>query len=120
MAGRIYMVVDLGPDNGVKSKFIGHADWVNTIKEKTGNIPVVFYNSYQRTSLFWFYSGLPSHCIIQQGSRKNNFNYWPTADPLTGKPVFIADIYGISTFPDSVNTKKGWVGLRYTPVFTGK
>jgi hypothetical protein len=120
VAGRIYLVVDMGPGNAVKTRYHGNDDWVNAITEKTGNTPVVFYNSYQRTSLFWFYSGLPSHCIIQPGSRKNNFAYWPTADPLTGNPVFVADIYNISSFPDSVNTKRGWVGLRYTPVFTGK
>ena len=120
VAGRIYLVVDIGPDNAVKKRFHNNDLWAKSITEKTGSTPVVFYNSYQRTSLYWFYSGKPSHCINLPGSRRNNFDFWPTVDSLKRKPVFIADIYSISSFPDSVNTKKGWVGLRFVNSFSGK
>lgn len=120
VAGRIYLVFDIGPDNKVKNRFHHNDEWAQAITEKTGSTPVVFYNSYQRTSLYWFYSGKLSHCLVLPGSRRNNYNFWPTADSLAGKPVFIADIYGVSSFPDSVNTRKGWVGLRYVPQFTGR
>lgn len=120
VAGRIYLAVDIGPDNSTKGRFHNNRLWAKQITEKTGSVPVVFYNSYQRTSLYWFYSGKPSHCITQPGSRRNNYNFWPTAETLRGKPVFVADIYNISSFPDSINTKKGWVGLRYIPEFADK
>ena len=111
IAGRIYLVVDIGPDNSLKGRFHNNRAWTKTIAEKTGDTPVVFYNSYQRASLFWFYSGKPSHSHNPYWDRKNNFNFWPTESNLLGKKVFIADIYGISTFSDSVKTKKGWVGF---------
>src|SRR6187455_900700 len=116
IAGRIYLVVDIGPDNSTKGRFRNKA-WAKTIAEKTGDVPVVFYNSYQRASLFWFYSGKPSHSHNSYSDRKSNYNFWPTESNLLGKKVFIADIYGIYTFSDSVKTKKGWLGLSYDSIY---
>jgi hypothetical protein len=111
IAARLYLVVDVGPDNSIKGRFHDKKAWAKTIAEKTGNIPVVFNNSYQRASVFWFYSGKPSHSHNPYWDRRNNYNFWPTESNLLGKKVFIADMYGINTFSDSVKTKKGWVGL---------
>jgi len=95
----------------VKKRFQGHRSWVKAITERTGETPVVFNNSYQRASLFWFYSGVPSHSHNPYWDRRNNYNFWPTESNLLGKKIFLADVYGIYTFSDSVNTNKGWVGL---------
>lgn len=111
IAGRVYLVVDIGPYNSFKGRFHNNKEWAKTIADKTGDAPVVFYNSYQRASLFWFYSGKPSHSHNPYWDRKSNYNFWPTESNLAGKKVFIADIYGLHTFSDSVKTKKGWVGL---------
>jgi len=116
IAARIYLVVDIGPDNSTKGRFRNKA-WAKMISEKTGQTPVVFYNSYQRTSLFWFYSGKPSHSHNSYSDRKSNYNFWPTESNLLGKKVFIADIYGIHTFSDSVKTKKGWVGFSFDSAY---
>ena len=112
IAARLYLVVDIGPDNSTKGRFRNKA-WAKTIADKTGDSPVVFYNSYQRASLFWFYSGKRSHSHNSYSDRKSNYNFWPTESNLLGKKIFIADIYGIHTFSDSVKTKKGWVGLTF-------
>ena len=111
IAGRLYLVMDIGPDNSLKGRFHDHKAWARSIANKTGETPVVFYNSYQRASLFWFYSGKLSHSHNPYWDRKNNYNFWATESNLLGKEVFIADIYGVHTFSDSVKTKKGWVGL---------
>jgi hypothetical protein len=116
IAGRLYLVVDIGPDNSLKGRFRNKL-WAKTIAEKTGETPVVFYNSYQRASLFWFYSGKPSHSHNSYSDRKSNYNFWPTESNLLGKKVFIADIYGINTFSDSVKTKKGWVGFSFDSMY---
>jgi len=116
IAARIYLVVDIGPDNSLKGRFRNKA-WAKTISEKIGETPVVFYNSYQRTSLFWFYSGKPSHSHNPYWDRKSNYNFWPTESNLLGKKVFVADIYGIHTFSDSVKTRKGWVGLTFDSMY---
>jgi hypothetical protein len=117
IAGRIYLVVDIGPDNSVKNRFHNNKSWAKAIARKTGDLPVVFNNSYQRASLFWFYSGKPSHSHNPYWDRRNNYNFWPTESNLLGKKVFIADIYGISSFSDSVKTKKGWVGFSFDSMY---
>jgi hypothetical protein len=111
IAGRIYLVIDIGPDNALKNRFHNNRAWAKAIANKTGNKPVVFYNSYQRASLFWFYSGQPSHSHNAYYERRNNYDFWPTEALMLGSPVFIANIYNISDFADSVKTKKGWVGF---------
>lgn len=113
IAGRLYLVLDLGPDNSFKGRFHNNDAWAKAIKEKTGDTPVVFYNSYQRASLYWFYSGIPSHSHNAYWERRNNYNFWPTESDLLGKKVFIADVYGIDKYDDSIKTKKGTVG--FTP-----
>ena len=117
IAGRLYLAVDIGPDNSTKLRFHNNKEWAKAIAEKTGDLPVVFNNSYQRASLFWFYSGVPSHSHNWYGDRRSNYNFWPTESNLLGKPVFIADIYGMSTFSDSVKTKKGWVGFSFDSMY---
>lgn len=111
IAGRLYLVADIGPDNAIKRRFHNNKVWAKAIAEKTTGAPVVFYNSYQRASLFWFYSGKQSHSHNAYNERRNNYNFWLTESMVLGKKVFIADIYNTSSFSDSVNTKKGWVGL---------
>jgi len=118
IAGRLYLVIDIGPNNSLKGRFHNNRAWAKAIAEKTGETPVVFYNSYQRASLFWFYSGKPSHSHNPYWDRKNNYNFWPTESNLLGKKVFIADIYSISTFSDSVKTKKGWVGFSVDSMYS--
>jgi hypothetical protein len=111
IAGRLYLVVDIGPDNSFKGRFHNNDLWAKDIKEKTGETPVVFYSSYQRSSLFWFYSGIQSHSHNSYWDRRSNYNFWPTERNLLGKKVFIADIYNISSYADSVRTGKGLVGI---------
>lgn len=111
IAGRLYLVLDIGPDNSFKGRFHNNDVWAKAIKAKTGETPVVFYNSYQRASLYWFYSGVPSHSHNAYWERRNNYNFWPTESNLLGKTVFIADVYRVDAFSDSVKTKKTTVGL---------
>jgi len=116
IAARLYLVIDIGPDNSLKGRFQNKA-WAKTIADKTGDTPVVFYNSYQRASLFWFYSGKQSHSHNSYSDRKSNYNFWPTESNLLGKKVYMADIYGLTTFSDSIKTKKGWVGLSFDSIY---
>lgn len=117
IAGRLYLVVDIGPDNSFKGRFHNNDLWAKGIKEKTGETPVVFYSSYQRASLFWFYSGIQSHSHNAYWDRRSNYNFWPTESNLLGKKVFIADIYNISRYTDSVKTRKGLVGISADTIY---
>lgn len=118
LAARIYLVMDIGPDNAVKNRFHNNKEWVRDIAKKTGELPVVFNNSYQRASRFWFYAQKPSYSFNDYRERYNLFSFSPGNYSLLGNSVYHADIYELQNFPDSVVTKKGAVGIRYDSMFT--
>ena len=39
--------------------------------------PVVFINTYQLASKYWFYSGDTSFSLNGNRYRRNNYNFWP-------------------------------------------
>jgi hypothetical protein len=55
---RLFMIID-EPfiKNLPKDEFHNNKAWAMGIKEKAGGLPVVFTNSYQRASKYWFYTG---------------------------------------------------------------
>jgi len=118
VAARIYMVVDLGPDNTLKNRFHASSRWVPELNKKTGKYPVIFTNSYQRASQFWFYTGKPSHEMHYYMSRRTNYNLWPMDLDLLGKPVFIATQYKSPPYNDSVYSGNEWLALSFDSLFS--
>lgn len=114
---RIVMVADLLPIPAVKERFHSWNDWPRELRGKAGNIPVVFLNSYQRASLYRFYSGGESHSLNAYNWRRNNFDYWPIEDSIFGKPVSVINNRD-KPFTDSVQTPMGSVGFSLEPQFT--
>jgi hypothetical protein len=57
-------------------------------KISAGN-PVVFIDSYQHSSKYWFYSGKKSFSLNTPFYRRNNYNFWPLEDSLIGKKVLV-------------------------------
>lgn len=110
---RIIMIVDILPVKGIQQRYHAWKDWPKEMKEKTKNLPIVFSNSYQRASKYWFYSGQMTYSQNHYRERRNNFNYWPIEDSMLGKPVYFLDKYLLSRFPDSLKTPIGWVGYMY-------
>ncbi len=115
---RIYMVFDIGPDNGVKNRFHASSKWVPELRKKTANCPIIFTNSYQYPSLYWFYSGKRSHEIQYYTAKKTNFNLWHTDLDLFGKPVFFATREISAPYKDSVLVGKEWLRLWYDSSFS--
>jgi hypothetical protein len=79
---------------------------------------VIFTNSYQYASQFWFYTGKPSHEIRYYISRRTNYNLWPTDLNLLGKPVFFASQYNTHPYQDSVFAEHDWLGIWYDSSFS--
>lgn len=117
MAGRIIMVADVLPVAGIQQRYHAWKSWPQQMKEKTKGLPVVFNNSYQRASKYWFYSGQTTYSLNLYKGRRNNFDFWPVEDSLLGKPVYVLDIYDIWRFADSLKTPLGYVGCNYEPAF---
>lgn len=114
---RIIMIADILPVKQVRDRYHSWAAWPAIMKEKTKGLPIVFSNSYQRASKYWFYSGQVAFSQNWYRERRNNYNFWPIEDSMLGKPVYFMDKHVVSRFPDSLKTPIGWVGYVYDSSF---
>lgn len=117
LLARIIMIVDVLPAKAIQSRYHAWKSWPQEMKIRTKGLPVVFSNSYQRASKYWFYSGQPTYSSNQYRERKNNYNLWPLEDTMLGKPVYFLDKYDLGRLTDSIKTPIGWVGYRYDSCF---
>ncbi len=113
MLVRIIMIVDIIPLKAVRERYHSWKEWPTEMRARTNGLPVVFSNSYQRASKYWFYSGQTTYSQNWYRERKNNYNFWPIEDSLLGKPVYFLDKYALERFPDSLQTPIGWIGYRF-------
>ena len=78
---------------------------------------MVFGNSYQRASKYWFYSGQVTYSLNSYRERRNNYYFWPVEDSLLGKPVYMFDIFNLDSFPQKIKTGIGTLGYKYDSAF---
>jgi hypothetical protein len=108
MAARIYMLLDLYPSALIgKDEFHGNKRWVENIRKQSQGQPVVFLDSYQKPSKYWFYSGIPAMSLNTPGYRRNNFNFWPLEDSLIGKRVYVIGPYDKEVLNEKIRSR-GW------------
>ncbi|MFI5132687.1 MAG: ArnT family glycosyltransferase [Chitinophagales bacterium] len=104
---RVYMALDIAPLKWMpKDEFHQNKKFASLVKEKAGDLPVVFINSYQKTSKYWFYTGNKAFSLNTPLYRRNNFNYWPTEDSLRGKRVYAVIFEDSTYFPDILQQSK--------------
>ncbi len=105
---RVYLVSDDKPIKALKTnEFEQNKVWAKQVRSLSGNLPVVFIDTYQKPSKFWFYGGIPSFSLNTPFYRRNNYNYWPLEKSLQGKTVFVMTGSNGSAFTDSIPTKAG-------------
>jgi hypothetical protein len=114
---RVVLVFDILPNKEIKTRYHAWKQWAPQMNSLTHALPIVFSNSLQRASKYWYYSGQKTLSLNSYYNRRNNFNFWPIEDSLLGKPVYYLDIYDLHRFPDSLQTPIGWVGYRFDPSF---
>lgn len=91
LIARLYMMGWVPPAWWVgHNEFHGNHIWTNAIQHKAGQLPVVFIDTYQQASKYWFYTGVPALSLNSPYYRRNNFNLWPVEDSLIGKTVYVA------------------------------
>lgn len=67
----------------------GNETWVGAVEKQAAGLPVVFLNSYQRASKYWFYAQSPAYSMNGVDYRRNNYNFWPVEDSMIGKKVMV-------------------------------
>ncbi|MHA4842997.1 ArnT family glycosyltransferase [Flavitalea antarctica] len=107
---RVYLVIDIHGSRLVKKdEFHQNKSWSAGVREKSKGLPLVAISSYQQASKYWFYTGIESYSLNTPDYRRNNFNYWPVSDSLTGKTVFALGRYDPGILKDSVPGKGGQI-----------
>ena len=114
---RIVMIADILPVKEIKKRYHAWKAWPELMKKKTKELPVVFENSYQRASKYWFYSGQLTYSLNWYRERRNNYNFWPIEDTLLGKPVFILDIHNLDSFQNKIKIGFDTLGYKYDPAW---
>ena len=108
VALRVFMLLDIDPIKGIpKDEFHGNKAWANSIREKAKGLPVVFTNSYQRASKYWFYTGDPSFSLNTMRYRRSQYNYWPMEQQLIGNKIMVVGSMDAPRLKDSILTNKG-------------
>lgn len=79
---------------------------VQITKNKFGSDPVIFLNSFQRASLYTFYSKQEAVSLNSFTNRKNQFDLWSSATKYNNKKVRVVLNY-IEPALDSIITPKG-------------
>ena len=86
---RSHLVFNLLPESlKVKTEFHGWDTWAETIQKEAGDLPVVFVNSYQRASKYYFYTGQPALSWNNVQYRRNQFDLWDLEERWQGEKVF--------------------------------
>ncbi len=108
---RLCMVIDILPVGAFIERFHAWKKWPQQLKKNTRHLPVVFKNSYQRASQYWFHTGQPAYSLNDYRERMNNYNFWPVGDSLLGRTVYVMDIYHLDSFTDSIQARIWKVGF---------
>ena len=87
------------------------------IKKKANGLPVVFTNSYQRASKYWFYAGDTSFSLNTHRYRRSNYNFWPMEEQLQGRRLMIFGSMGATALKDSVQTPRMLLAAEATDDF---
>jgi hypothetical protein len=112
---RAVMMVDILPVKDFRKKYHGWRHWPQQMKQVTNGLPVVFTNSYQRASKYWFYTGQKTYSPNLYRERRNNFDFWSIEDSFLGKPVFVLDVYNRDSFPNKIPTPIDTVAYKFEP-----
>lgn len=100
---RVFMILDTPLIEKLpKDEFHYSKSWTSAIKEKSNGLQVVFTNSYQRASKYWFYTGDTAFSLNTHLYRRSNYNFWPLELQLQQKPVFIVGSKGTAGLSDSL------------------
>ena len=104
---RIYMILDIQALKFMpKDEFHQNKEWAAAIKKKANGLPVVFTNSYQRASKYWFYTGDTSFSLNTYRYRRSNYNFWPMEEQLQGRRLMVFGSMGAAAMKDSVQTPR--------------
>lgn len=104
---RLLVMVDFFPSIPALAQFHDKKPWAKAVYEAIGDYPVGFTNSYQRASLYTFYTPGEGFSINDRHKRKNQFNIWRSEEIFRGQRLAVStqtqmvptfDVAGVDKF----------------------
>jgi hypothetical protein len=106
--GRIIMMADLPPAWWIfKDEFHENKNFVKQVHSRAKDYNVVFLDTYQKPSKYWFYCGDPAFALNTTTYRRNNYNFWPIEENYIGKPAYVFGQYDKYFFNDGFVLRNG-------------
>ncbi len=110
---RMALIANYFPPSIKLSKMLGARRWTRELKAVSKERPVAFMNSYQRASLYEFYSGMPAFSLNNVWGRKNQYSIWDTEAKYQGSSIVLVSNYAESN-KDSILFSNEYYS--YTPI----
>jgi hypothetical protein len=115
---RIHLLFDIPALRQLpKSEFHQNWEWTAAIKSKASGKKVIFTDSYQRASKYWFYTGDTSFSLNTIRYRRNNFNIWPVEMKFLNKTALIVGSVGSALQGDTLTSGKLKLVTNFDPKF---
>ena len=114
---RVALMIDFGimPEK-VSHRFYHKREYFKEIQKEAAGRPVVFTNSFQKPSLYWFFTGEASFTHNNYRYRRNQFDLWDMEADLQGKEVLYLPDRRVPD-ADTLNTSRGPVLVHSTDYF---
>ncbi|MBL7696732.1 MAG: glycosyltransferase family 39 protein [Chitinophagaceae bacterium] len=114
--GRVIMFANVPPAWWIfKDEFHGNKVFAKQIHTRAKDLPVVFLDTYQKPSKYWYYAGDTALALNTPTYRRNNYNYWPIEENYIGRPAYVFGQYNES-FDDVFILRSGEKnGGRFVP-----
>ncbi len=101
----------------VTQQFYRDKKFFPKVHEVAGDLPVVFLNTYQKPSKYYFYFDVPAFSLNSFWYRRNQFDKWPIQRDMQGKTVMIVSTDG---FGDAQHCKTKEADFYYLKKFNFK
>ena len=109
--GRLFLAFEnLSP---ISLETHGHSKWVNALAQKAGDKPVLFKNSYQRASIYQFYSGHKASSLNEIRYRNNQYGLRGYREFREAKEVVLIEKTSANAFDSTAYKDNSLFYLKY-------
>lgn len=90
VVARVYSCVDFLPENWVKTpEWHESQEWADQLSSIAGDRPLVFIDTYQKTSKYIFYSGNEAYNLTSPRGARGDWDMWEIEDEIQGRDVLM-------------------------------